>query len=313
MSKFGDWIVRNWPEKVICLTLALFLFLFYRISNMGTKTVSLPLQIENSGSMTPSVPFLRNVHVTLRGESESIYAVSEEHITPYADLSHIREEGVYAVPVQIRLSGAASGIDPLEVTVDPPEITLTLERKAYKTLPVQGVFSGFPAEGYRLESFTLNPPSVEVSGPQSLVEPLEKLTTAPVVLSGWNTGFDGSADIVLPSDLLLLDGGQKVGYRVTIVPEITERQFPGTDIVFDSLRPGLQIAESGLTGTLVIQGPRIQLSRWTPSGPLLSVSCETVTGPGTYVLPVSAAAPRQFSVLRLEPREITVTVEEADE
>ena len=93
MSKFGDWIVRNWPEKVICLTLALFLFLFYRISNMGTKTVPLPLQIENSGSMTPSVPFLRNVHVTLRGESASIYAVSEEQITPYADLSHIREEG----------------------------------------------------------------------------------------------------------------------------------------------------------------------------------------------------------------------------
>lgn len=310
LKNLPEAIIRNWPEKVICLTVALFLFLFYRISTLETKTFSVPLQIENTGTLTPSVPYLKTVRISLRGERDKIYSIAEEDVAPYLDISSAAEEGETTLPVRLRLSGTAAAIEPLEITIDPPEITVMLERKMTKSLPISCVLTGFPEEGYALENCALNPSSIAVSGPRSLVEGLEELKTEPVSLEGLNSNLDGTASVILPGELFSLEGSALVSYRLSIAPEISERSFEGVRVVFGPLIYGLEMESAPVTGSLVIRGPSPALSRWTPPSTLLSVLCSEITEPGTYTLDVRVNIPQDFSVVSLEPQTVTVSVRE---
>ena len=310
LKKLPEAIAKDWGHKVICLTLALFLFLFYRISTLETKTFSVPLQIENVNSMIPASPYLKAVRVSLRGERDKIYSIAEEDVSAYLDISSALEEGEVALPVKIRLLGTADAVDPLDITVDPPEIAVVLERKMTKILPVSCVLIDFPEEGYVLENYALNPSSIEVSGPSSLVEGLSELKTETISLAGLNSSLDGTAPLVSPSELLSFEGPSAVSYRLSISPETFERRIEGVRVVFGPLIYGLEMETPAVTGRLVVRGPRPALSRWAPPSTLLSVSCSEITEPGTYTLDVRVNMPREFSVVSLDPQTVTINVSE---
>lgn len=306
-------VVKGWPEKVVCMVLALFLFLFYRLTNLEERFFSIPLRVESSGEMVPSAPFLQAVRISLRGEQSEIYPVLEEDVVSFIDISAFTDEGEYSVPVQTRLSGTAVGIDPLEVVVDPSEVTVKLERRTTKLLPVSLVLTGFPSEGYEFGSSAVNPSALEVSGPRSVVESVTELKTEPVSLSGRNAGFDGSAEVVLGNEFLSFTNLSSVSYRVFISEVISERRFENIHFSFVAVRPGFEFEASAETGSLRILAPETELSSWNPPPELLSVYCGDVTEPGEYTLEVRANIPQQFTLLQLEPEEILVTFRERAE
>ena len=303
-------LAKDWAPKVISLAIALFLFLFYRISTLETKTFSAPVQIENAGILTPSAPYLKTVRISLRGERDKIYSIAEEDVSPYLDIAAATEEGEATLPVRLLLSGAAAATNPLDITVDPPEITVMLEKKATKTLPIACVFTDFPSEGYSLQSYEINPSSIEVSGPHSLIESLDRIKTEPISLSGLSSATDGTASLVSPDELFSFEDASTVSYRLSISSEVSERRFNGTRIVFGPLISGLEMASAPATANLVIRGPSHELSRWTPPSTLLSVICSNITEPGRYTLDVRVNIPQEFSVVSLEPRTVTITVRE---
>lgn len=312
-KNFFNMLIKNWPEKVACLTLALFIFLFYRTSNLEERVFSVPLQTETYGPLTPAAPFLQNVKVSLKGEQNEIYPVLEKDIISFIDLSSFDEEGVYTVPVKTRLSGTAVGIEPLDMIVDPSEVTVKLERRINKNVPVSVVFTDFPSEGYEFESYDVNPSSLEVTGPRSIVETITELKTEPVSLSGWNTDFDGTAEVFTGNEFVSLAGFSRVSYRVRITQTTTERKFENINFSFLNLNAGFEIEPSLESGSLRILGPELGLNSWTPTADLLSVSCSDITTPGEYVLKVNANVPSRFSVIQVEPEEILVTVRESAE
>lgn len=310
LKNLPEALAKDWAPKILCLAIALFLFLFYRLSTLETKTFSAPLQLENASALTPSVPYLKIVRVSLRGERDNVYALAENDVIPYIDIAAATGEGEITLPVKLRLSEAAAASDPLNVTIDPSEITVVLEKKATRTLPVSCVLADFPEDGYNFESFALNPDSVKVSGPQSLVESLDDIKTEPISLAGLNATVDGTVSLVSPGDLLSFEDSNSVSYRLSISPEISDRRFDGVRVTFGPLIHGLEMATSPVTGSLVVRGPRAVLARWTPPSSLLFVLCSDITEPGRYTLDVRANVPQEFSVVSLNPQTVTVTVRE---
>ena len=247
-------LAKNWAPKVISLAIALFLFLFYRISTLETRTFSVPVKIENAGSLTPSMPYLKTVRISLRGERDKIYSIAEDDISPYLDMASALEEGEAAFPVRLLLSGAAAVADPLDITVDPPEITLMLEKKATKTLPVSCVLTDFPAEGYIFESCELNPSSIEVSGPKSLIGSISEIKTEPISLSGLTALTDGTVNVVLPGDLFCFEDISSVSYRLLISPKDSERRVGRSQGRAAPPSYGLEAASAHAAGRLAARG-----------------------------------------------------------
>ena len=121
-------LAANWPAKMISVALALILFVFYRMNNLSTHSFSVQLK-EPETFLVLAKWEPKNVKVNVRGEDYIINSVADSDIEPYIDISEYSMPGKYNVPVMILKKGSALGVEPLEITVYPLEVTVELEQE----------------------------------------------------------------------------------------------------------------------------------------------------------------------------------------
>jgi len=215
-AKFLDKILEKWPVKVISLTAAIILVVYYRMSTLETRSFSVSLLVETNNKFIPSSSFTDTVKVSLRGEANSINSIPEKDIEAYIDLNKYTNDGVYRIPVQIRKKGGALGIEPLEITVLPAEISLTLEQKIVRNIPVYPVFRGTIAHGYELTSQSIIPDSVNAEGPRNIIENLYDFLTETIDIEGRYGNFSILINIINENPLVVIHGNKMIEYRGTI-------------------------------------------------------------------------------------------------
>jgi len=76
----------------------------------------------------------------------------------------------------------APGIELLEVK--PKAVPLTLDRMSTRSLPVEAVLEGAPAEDHEITEKRVIPDKVSVRGPQSVLKELKAIETVPILITG---------------------------------------------------------------------------------------------------------------------------------
>ena len=209
-------ITEKWPVKVLSVAAALILSVFHRMNNLESRFFSAPLGIEANGTLVPASSFTQVIRVSLRGEANSIYPILEDDIETYIDLGKYTNEGLYRIPVQIRRKGSALGVESLEVSVDPIEVSVRLEQKIIRNINVAPVFQGNVAEGYELISQSIVPATVIAEGPRSGIESLYEFNTGTIDLNGRYEDFSAIVNIINNDPLIVIHGNRTVEYNGTI-------------------------------------------------------------------------------------------------
>jgi YbbR domain-containing protein len=300
--------VKNWPAKVLSVALAIVLFIFHRMSVVEERFFSVPLVIETVGDLIPSGSYPRTIRVTLRGDANSIFPIAEEDIEVYLDLSGYIAAGTYRAPVEIRKKGSALGVDPLEVWVDPMEISIELDHKISKSVPLIPRYQGYVESGYELVSYTLEPTKAVIEGPSKLVSGISELTTEFVELSGRNADFSIVVRILNQEPLVVVQGNRIAEFRASIRAAIMIRTMDELPIEVIGLNGSLRAEPEVISGSIRLEGAQKELEIYTPPGPVLTLDCSDITEPGEYTLPVRVAIPAQFSLARTEPEEVRVFI-----
>lgn len=308
-SDFFSRLLSNWPAKVVALAAAVLLVVFNDVARLEERFFSVPLELVLDDDYVPGSPYPANVRVRLRGNSDGVFQVLEEDIRAYVDLSEHQSEGVYKEPVEIERQGTALEVDPLEIRVEPLEVTVALERKIYKSLEVRPTLNGFPPSGYQLSQFRLTPSTVEVEGPRSQVEDLTHVVTEDIELAGRREDFSVRVRLVRPDPLVAFPGGDVVEFRGVIEESIILHTFEEVGIVYLDLPEDLRIVSSPTEGSIRVQGKQLDIEAAAPEDVRLVADGSVVTGPGTYVLTVRPELPRGLLVLRYEPTRAEVQVE----
>jgi len=215
-AKFLDKILEKWPIKALSLIAAIILAVFHRMGTLETRSISIPLSVEANNQFIPSSSFADTVRVSIRGEADTIHSIPEKDIEAYIDLNKYTNEGVYAIPVQIRKKGGALGIEPLQITVLPAEISVTLEQKIVRNIPVYPVFRGTIAHGYELTSQSIIPDSVSAEGPRSILESQYDFLTDTIDLEGRYGNFSILIKVINENPLIVIHGNKMIEYRGTI-------------------------------------------------------------------------------------------------
>lgn len=306
-------LLENWPAKIVCLTLALLLFMFYRMSTLEQRVFSVPLRIQTNGDLVPAASFPRTVTVRLRGEMDALYPIEEKDISVFVDLSALEREGEFRFPLQVRIAGSAGAQEVLESSVEPSDILIRVESRTVKKVPVVPNFAGYPEAGYEFDGYLINPVSVEVSGPRTVVEGIEEMQTEPIDLSGRNAGFEGTALLVNRNTLIAVSSGGTVEYRVRIAPTIISRTISGIPLRFDALDERFSVLGGSEAGVLTVRGRQIDLSDGSALQDALRVQARNIGAPGIYSLPVTVVLPEGMELLEYSPREVQVTVTRKDE
>ncbi len=96
----------------------------------------------------------------------------------YIDLTGL-ESGAHSLPIEMETS-----LSPVRLEeIDPSDIELQLELRAVSEIDIVLLVEGEPALGFQVDSVDLNPGTVTLSGPQSLVDQVDKVQVS-VDISG---------------------------------------------------------------------------------------------------------------------------------
>lgn len=311
-SSFLNRLFDRWPIKIVCVAVAIILYILFRVNTLTERQITIPLRVLTPEGFVVSSEYPGSINVTLRGEEDDLKGILPDDIDVFVDLTPYPEEGEFQIPIEFRKSGTALQPEALELRPRPREITLSQERRTVRSLIVRPELSGFPALGYELTQFFVSPSSVTAVGPQSQMANLTDLKTELIDLSGRRNDFTVTTRIMLPSTRIEIPGGQIVEFRGVIDESVVIRTIADREVVIFDLPEGLRINEDLPTVSLTVQGSQLTVEGSRPQDMTFYIDGSAIRRPGSYVLPLKMDIPPGLAVLQLLPREVTINVISAE-
>jgi len=219
VKKTLHWIASNVALAILSLTLATLAWVVAVETNDPTREerYSQPISVTPSqlpAGMTIVGDFNEQVEVTIRAPKSVWEILEPDDFTAKIDLTGL-STGVYTIPVQAVLNKNPAQV----VLVEPENISLYLEPRAERNLPVHVQVNGDPSLGYIMRAPIIAPHEVAVSGPSSYVT---QVTAVVTQLSAEGASADIEKELSLyPQDI----DGKSVQY-VTLTPNKADVRIP---------------------------------------------------------------------------------------
>lgn len=306
-------LIDNWPAKVIAFAAALFLYAYYQVSSLDTRTISVPLEVRGVTSLEPVGHLNRYVRLTLRGDTADVNHLGRDDFTAYIDLSREDTPGMVQSRVYIDLSEQAAALDVLSVDIYPSEVTVELERRIARYVPVEPTLVGEVPYGYEVSSVSCEPSQVRIYGPEKLINSVESITTDGVFLDYRTTGFAENKSPYSPNSGIFWDSTDEVSVTVGISPQMTDKTFSNVPLAVLNTRESFEYEiQSTRRGEIVLNGTVLSLERYSSSPVGLFIDGSVLSAPGTYTVPVVAGVSQQFGVSIYSPKEVVIVVTEKE-
>jgi hypothetical protein len=302
-------LLSDWPAKVLSIAGAIALFFFYQLNRLEERPFSVPLRIEVNNEFVPASQYPRTVRLVVRGESNAIFSIIEEDLVASVDLGPYKTAGIVRVPVRIEKRGSALGIDPLEISVEPPEIAISIEPRVIKDIQVVPSFRGYLEPGYELAGFRLEPAKIEVAGPASLMEKLVDIATEPIELTGRSENFTLRTSLPARNALLAFLSSDTFVFNAEVKKTLVYRIFQDLKVHFVGLADNLAVLTPEPGASARVAASSVELDGFVPSDGVLEADVSQITRPGVYSVPVIPRFPVGFDVESWAPVVVTVTVE----
>lgn len=307
-EKYLTAVLHNWPAKVLSLAVALMLMVFFNLTRLEQRIINVPLAVSLNDEMAVSTQLPRTVRIVLKGERDTIYGIREDDISAYLELSGIKSEGAYRIPVKLEKRGNALSADPLEIAAEPLEIAVGLEKKAIKTVPVTPSFKGFLEPGYELSSFDIQPPEIVISGPAGLIARTSDVSTDIIELNGKRNDFSIQVRIMKKDPLITLEGKDTIAFSAKIKKSMQAQTIENIKIAVKNLAPGFTVSQPLLPGVARVSAAE-GISLPMQDNDILFVDAQGINKPGEYTLPVRAESLPGIVIDTFEPQEVRLAIE----
>lgn len=301
-------ILADLPVKVICLAAAVILLLFHRVTTLSERFFSVPLEVSTAPGLAVASAFPKTVRITLRGAGDAIFPILEDDVDATVSLDPHKMPGVYRAEVKVDRKGTAQGVEPLEIRVEPPSITFTLEPLMEKRVVVSPDLKGTPAYGFELVQSGITPQNMTIRGARSRVQSVSSLLTEEIDLTGRTSSFAARVKVLAPNPLVKVSGDAAVDFHATIQEATVQHSFEGVAIAPFDLSPHLALKEPPGTGRLKVQGTQLAVDALHPEDLRLLLELGSVRRAGTYTLQTRPDSAAGVMVMDWDPKDVTVVV-----
>lgn len=310
MQPLIDKLLNKWPTKVFCIVIALLLYFFYNISQLGTKTLSVDVDVVSNGQMMVVSSYQKHVKVTVRANPQDLAAISSKDITAQLNINQYTKSGEYTVPVMLDFVPEVLLIDPFEVRVSPDTIRLQIEDKTFEYKDIKISFADDVPHGYQVASSTVSPTSLRVTGSRSAVEQTTVLYTNRISLSNHTGKFSAPVTISTLNSLISVDNDEKVFVTVDIKPIENKASYTAVPITFEYLKPELEIASgSDSTVSFTITGNMLDVENISLNHFLIRADCSGIAEPGEYELELSYEIPVNVVISDVSMDKVKIVVQ----
>ena len=303
---------KNWVLKLVSLFFALFLWYFVVGEDKVEMNVTLPVEIVNlPRDLVISNQFKKQIEVTISGQRSLIRGMSEQHISRSIDLSKATP-GTIVIPNDPDSISLPRGLSILRV--QPPTLTLLLDRLIQKELPIKPILVGKVHKDFRLDSVTVDPLALKISGPQAILDQEENLKTLPIVINGLSESAVKQVSLALKNEISDLIGEPVVAVRLNLSALKKEMKFTDIPIDFEH--------DKGKQTEMIyrLSPPTVSIRAEIPQGmirkpnglkSLFQARVKPVNlQPGSLKLKVLVEAPTQVKIISVSPDTVTLKINE---
>jgi YbbR domain-containing protein len=182
------WMRSDPSLKIASVVLAVFVWLYVRSEDKPIQVLSVPLEITGlPDDLALAGRTLEHVAVRVRGPEAVLRDLTPGRVQAQARLLD-PQPGEHQLELTPDVVRAPLGVEVL--SVDPPQLTLTLERRATRAVPVVARFRGSPAPPLEQAGYTVTPDQVTVQGPERIVRQVRHAVTDEVDLDGRKGTFE---------------------------------------------------------------------------------------------------------------------------
>ncbi|MGH9749276.1 MAG: CdaR family protein [Candidatus Polarisedimenticolia bacterium] len=178
---------QNLYLKIFSLLLALVCWYVVRSEEervrdfiVPVEYINLPEGLEQSGEIVDEVA------VRLRAAEPVLRGMSEDALVARIDLSKV-PLGEQHLPVTPGMIRAPAGAE--VARIEPELLTVRIEKKMRRDIPVVAEFAGDPPAGYEKGPHTVQPATVTLEGPASEVNRVSRALTGVIHLDGETDDF----------------------------------------------------------------------------------------------------------------------------
>ena len=316
-NQFFNKILYKWPVKVICLIIAISVYLFHQASLTEKRSFVIPLTLIEEGEVIHNGDYTSNVTVTIRANTEQISTINTKQVTAYVSLNGISKKGEYNLPVKVKVADEIMAFDPFEIKVKPEYIKIQVESKDLKYVPVEPMITGEPAHGYEITSYSVEPPVAEITGPQTMIENTKKIYTEKIDITDLAKKEVFEADFRPLNKLLTINEKGPVEVTVVIEPMHMEKLFEDVEVAIIGLSNELYLEYDIPVVSFTLEGTVPVLENYEPSKRFVTADLSKITEEGQYEISLKYNVPSYLVLIEDAPQSLLFKLsrhtEEAEE
>ncbi len=299
--------IQTLVEYIFALGLALITYLFFSVViNTEEKYVTVPLTAKIDTRFTFIQPPPKSVTVLLKGSRAALSRISVDNVAAVIDFSLYDAEGIYTENIQIIRSGVFLDLNNIEVAPNPSTVESNIERKITKTVSVLPVFVNAPPPQYGFQGFSVVPTDIKVTGPRSVVLPIEVVETQEINLANETRDFTSIVRVINMTNVALDVEPEEVEVTANIQQVITVRTINEVSMELVNLSDDLLVTTDIPTASLIVQGRRVNVNDFTPT---IVLDASSISESGTYTLIPTLSRATNIEIISLSPTSVLIEVE----
>jgi YbbR domain-containing protein len=212
------------------------------------------------------------------------------------------------LPVKITLSENLMAYDPFEVRLKDDTITIDVDKKVSKYLPMAPSIVGEVAHGYEIDSVNISPSTIEISGPESIVNAIDKIYTTRINVSNAETNFSTETSYQKTNKLISIIDEENFRATISVKPVIMERDFTEIPVEILNLDKEFEISGELPLVSIKLSGSMPVLEDYILSKHAVQVNLRDIDEPGTYELPLRYVLPSNLNLIEKSDDELTLTI-----
>jgi len=247
-------LFENLPLKLLSVLLASLVWLFVMGEEHSERSYTVPVQISR---LAEGLVLLNEedyvVEVRVSGPRGILNNLSDDGFAATLDLAPYGK-GEVDVPIAKEAIRAPKGVSITRIR--PATIRVHLDSVVEKKIPLKTVVHGEPAVGYEVRGVKLEPASLRLTGPESLLAQITEIPTTPIDV----TGLTGDATLPVQVDFqrsLVSWPPRPLLAQVAVAPRMVTRTLPVEAVVTGKLRAGYEVTKVEVTPEQVmVRGPQ---------------------------------------------------------
>jgi YbbR domain-containing protein len=229
---------KEWVLKFISLCLAALLWYYVGGEDVVEKNIMVSVEVINlPNDLIISNKYKKEIEVTVRGPRSVILEMGKDQSSRQIDLSRAtpgtKVEHIENTSVPVR-----RGVEVLRV--QPSTIILSLDNLIKKEIPVKAETTGDVSPGYELIDLKIDPKTITINGPETILSRVDVLKTTPINLQGLFESVQLQIPLELDQRIIDLIGETSVTADITIVYDTVEKVVENVPV---NVAPVLNVQE----------------------------------------------------------------------